>query len=192
MAGRRRGPAPAAPGLSGGPGAAPGPGPGAGAGAGHGVSAAPPPAMNGAAPPPLLEPKERVLKLGETFEKQPRCAFHTVRCERPGARLGPRGTGGGSGEGHGAGGGALGDSGARGVGPETSPKRRTPAAGAARRRAHPQGGVWAAQPQLPQPDPIAEGLQRVPVLLVLNAGLRGGLTGAEQRGSSSFQELLTA
>uniref|UniRef100_A0A493T806 Uncharacterized protein n=1 Tax=Anas platyrhynchos platyrhynchos TaxID=8840 RepID=A0A493T806_ANAPP len=43
--------------------------------------------MNGAAPPPLLEPKERVLKLGETFEKQPRCAFHTVRCERPGARL---------------------------------------------------------------------------------------------------------
>lgn len=43
VAGRRRGPAPAAPGLCGGPGAAPGPGAGAGAGAGHGVSAAPPP-----------------------------------------------------------------------------------------------------------------------------------------------------
>lgn len=35
-------------------------------------------AMNGMAPP-LFEPKERVLQLGETFEKQPRCAFHTVR-----------------------------------------------------------------------------------------------------------------
>ncbi|OXB81615.1 UNVERIFIED_CONTAM: hypothetical protein H355_008777 [Colinus virginianus] len=34
--------------------------------------------MNGMAPP-LFEPKERVLQLGETFEKQPRCAFHTVR-----------------------------------------------------------------------------------------------------------------
>ncbi|KAM9123811.1 ELL-associated factor 2 [Pangshura tecta] len=35
-------------------------------------------AMNGAAPQ-LFDPKERVLKLGESFEKQPRCAFHTVR-----------------------------------------------------------------------------------------------------------------
>ncbi|XP_015724263.1 ELL-associated factor 2 [Coturnix japonica] len=34
--------------------------------------------MDGMAPP-LLERKERVLQLGETFEKQPRCAFHTVR-----------------------------------------------------------------------------------------------------------------
>ncbi|XP_019409893.1 PREDICTED: ELL-associated factor 2 [Crocodylus porosus] len=34
--------------------------------------------MNGAAPP-LFDPKERVLKLGESFENQPRCAFHTVR-----------------------------------------------------------------------------------------------------------------
>ncbi|NXA46704.1 EAF2 factor, partial [Nothocercus julius] len=34
--------------------------------------------MSGAAPA-LFDPKERVLKLGESFEKQPRCAFHTVR-----------------------------------------------------------------------------------------------------------------
>ncbi|PKU40188.1 ell-associated factor 2 [Limosa lapponica baueri] len=34
--------------------------------------------MNGAVPS-LFDPKERVLKLGESFEKQPRCAFHTVR-----------------------------------------------------------------------------------------------------------------
>lgn len=36
--------------------------------------------MNGAVPS-LYDPKARVLKLGESFEKQPRCAFHTVRCE---------------------------------------------------------------------------------------------------------------
>uniref|UniRef100_A0A8C5U8A2 Transcription elongation factor Eaf N-terminal domain-containing protein n=1 Tax=Malurus cyaneus samueli TaxID=2593467 RepID=A0A8C5U8A2_9PASS len=34
--------------------------------------------MNGAVPS-LYDPKARVLKLGESFEKQPRCAFHTVR-----------------------------------------------------------------------------------------------------------------
>ncbi|XP_069637087.1 ELL-associated factor 2 isoform X2 [Haliaeetus albicilla] len=34
--------------------------------------------MNGTVPS-LFDPKERVLKLGESFEKQPRCAFHTVR-----------------------------------------------------------------------------------------------------------------
>ncbi|NXD64228.1 EAF2 factor, partial [Eolophus roseicapillus] len=32
-----------------------------------------------AAVPSVFDPKGRVLKLGETFEKQPRCAFHTVR-----------------------------------------------------------------------------------------------------------------
>lgn len=59
--------------------------------AGHGVRCAVRAAMNGMAPP-LFEPKERVLQLGETFEKQPRCAFHTVRCELGGTR---RGGGGG-------------------------------------------------------------------------------------------------
>ncbi|XP_053121431.1 ELL-associated factor 2 [Hemicordylus capensis] len=34
--------------------------------------------MNGAAPP-LFDCKERALLLGESFERQPRCAFHTVR-----------------------------------------------------------------------------------------------------------------
>ncbi|KAH0621295.1 hypothetical protein JD844_022431 [Phrynosoma platyrhinos] len=34
--------------------------------------------MNGAARP-LFDCKERVLLLGESFERQPRCAFHTVR-----------------------------------------------------------------------------------------------------------------
>lgn len=34
--------------------------------------------MNG---PWHIDSRERVLKLGETFEKQPRCAFHTLRCE---------------------------------------------------------------------------------------------------------------
>lgn len=48
--------------------------------------------MNGAVPS-LFDPKERVLKLGESFEKQPRCAFHTVRCER-GAGAAPQGTAG--------------------------------------------------------------------------------------------------
>lgn len=55
--------------------------------AGHGVRCAVRAAMNGMAPP-LFEPKERVLQLGETFEKQPRCAFHTVRCELGGTRRG--------------------------------------------------------------------------------------------------------
>lgn len=36
--------------------------------------------MNGAARA-LFDSKERVLLLGESFEKQPRCAFHTLRCE---------------------------------------------------------------------------------------------------------------
>lgn len=36
--------------------------------------------MNGAAPP-LLDCKERALLLGDSFERKPRCAFHTVRCE---------------------------------------------------------------------------------------------------------------
>ncbi|XP_027441375.1 ELL-associated factor 2 [Zalophus californianus] len=35
--------------------------------------------MNGAAGPSHMDRRERVLKLGESFEKQPRCAFHTVR-----------------------------------------------------------------------------------------------------------------
>ncbi|KAG9467658.1 hypothetical protein GDO78_014519, partial [Eleutherodactylus coqui] len=34
--------------------------------------------MNGAACS-LFDTKERVLKLGETFDKQPRCGFHTIR-----------------------------------------------------------------------------------------------------------------
>ena len=37
--------------------------------------------MNGAAGPSHIDSRERVLKLGGSFEKQPRCAFHTVRCE---------------------------------------------------------------------------------------------------------------
>lgn len=37
--------------------------------------------MNGPAGLAYLDRRERVLKLGESFEKQPRCAFHTVRCE---------------------------------------------------------------------------------------------------------------
>lgn len=37
--------------------------------------------MNGAAGPSHMDRRERVLKLGESFEKQPRCAFHTIRCE---------------------------------------------------------------------------------------------------------------
>lgn len=37
--------------------------------------------MNGPAGLAHLDRRERVLKLGESFEKQPRCAFHTVRCE---------------------------------------------------------------------------------------------------------------
>lgn len=53
--------------------------------------------MNGAVPS-LYDPKARVLKLGESFEKQPRCAFHTVRCEcwRWGGSRGLRGSGRGS------------------------------------------------------------------------------------------------
>ncbi|XP_072580665.1 ELL-associated factor 2 isoform X2 [Vulpes vulpes] len=35
--------------------------------------------MNGAAGPGPRDRRERVLKLGESFEKHPRCAFHTVR-----------------------------------------------------------------------------------------------------------------
>ncbi|XP_070322151.1 ELL-associated factor 2 isoform X1 [Odocoileus virginianus] len=35
--------------------------------------------MNGAAGPSHIDSRERVLKLGGSFEKQPRCAFHTVR-----------------------------------------------------------------------------------------------------------------
>lgn len=35
--------------------------------------------MNGAGRPSRIDSRERVLKLGESFEKQPRCAFHTVR-----------------------------------------------------------------------------------------------------------------
>ncbi|XP_032725684.1 ELL-associated factor 2 [Lontra canadensis] len=35
--------------------------------------------MNGAAGLSHMDRRERVLKLGESFEKQPRCAFHTVR-----------------------------------------------------------------------------------------------------------------
>ncbi|XP_078538576.1 ELL-associated factor 2 isoform X2 [Lissotriton helveticus] len=34
--------------------------------------------MNGAAFP-IFDSKERALKLGESFEKQPRCGFHTIR-----------------------------------------------------------------------------------------------------------------
>uniref|UniRef100_A0A2K5SHI6 ELL associated factor 2 n=1 Tax=Cebus imitator TaxID=2715852 RepID=A0A2K5SHI6_CEBIM len=34
--------------------------------------------MNSAAGLPHLDRRERVLKLGESFEKQPRCAFHTL------------------------------------------------------------------------------------------------------------------
>lgn len=34
--------------------------------------------MNG---PWYIDSRERVLKLGESFEEKPRCAFHTVRCE---------------------------------------------------------------------------------------------------------------
>lgn len=37
--------------------------------------------MNGIAGTSHIDSRERVLKLGESFEKQPRCAFHTVRCE---------------------------------------------------------------------------------------------------------------
>lgn len=37
--------------------------------------------MNGPAGLAYLDRRERILKLGESFEKQPRCAFHTVRCE---------------------------------------------------------------------------------------------------------------
>jgi hypothetical protein len=37
--------------------------------------------MSGPAGLAYLDRRERVLKLGESFEKQPRCAFHTVRCE---------------------------------------------------------------------------------------------------------------
>lgn len=37
--------------------------------------------MNGPAGLVHLGRRERVLKLGESFEKQPRYAFHTVRCE---------------------------------------------------------------------------------------------------------------
>lgn len=50
--------------------------------------------MNGAVPS-LYDPKARVLKLGESFEKQPRCAFHTVRCEcwGRGSSRGLRGSG---------------------------------------------------------------------------------------------------
>lgn len=35
--------------------------------------------MNGAAGRSHNDRRERVLKLGESFEKHPRCAFHTVR-----------------------------------------------------------------------------------------------------------------
>lgn len=35
--------------------------------------------MNGPAGLAYLDRRERILKLGESFEKQPRCAFHTVR-----------------------------------------------------------------------------------------------------------------
>ncbi|XP_053420887.1 ELL-associated factor 2 isoform X1 [Nycticebus coucang] len=35
--------------------------------------------MSGAAGLARIDSRERVLKLGESFEKQPRCAFHTVR-----------------------------------------------------------------------------------------------------------------
>ncbi|XP_074220579.1 ELL-associated factor 2 isoform X1 [Camelus bactrianus] len=35
--------------------------------------------MNGVARPSHIDSRERILKLGESFEKQPRCAFHTVR-----------------------------------------------------------------------------------------------------------------
>uniref|UniRef100_A0A8I3PDF7 ELL associated factor 2 n=1 Tax=Canis lupus familiaris TaxID=9615 RepID=A0A8I3PDF7_CANLF len=35
--------------------------------------------MNAAAGPASRDRRERVLKLGESFEKHPRCAFHTVR-----------------------------------------------------------------------------------------------------------------
>ncbi|XP_003795131.1 ELL-associated factor 2 [Otolemur garnettii] len=35
--------------------------------------------MSGAAGLARIDGRERVLKLGESFEKQPRCAFHTVR-----------------------------------------------------------------------------------------------------------------
>uniref|UniRef100_A0A8C6FPK5 Uncharacterized protein n=1 Tax=Moschus moschiferus TaxID=68415 RepID=A0A8C6FPK5_MOSMO len=35
--------------------------------------------MNGAAGPSYIDSRERVLKLGGSFEKQPRCAFHTVK-----------------------------------------------------------------------------------------------------------------
>lgn len=37
--------------------------------------------MNGAAGLGHFDRRERVLKLGESFEKHPRCAFHTVRCK---------------------------------------------------------------------------------------------------------------
>lgn len=37
--------------------------------------------MSGPAGLAYLDRRERVLKLGESFQKQPRCAFHTVRCE---------------------------------------------------------------------------------------------------------------
>lgn len=37
--------------------------------------------MNGPAGLAYLDRRERILKLGESFERQPRCAFHTVRCE---------------------------------------------------------------------------------------------------------------
>lgn len=35
--------------------------------------------MNGAVGPWHIDNRERVLKLGDSFEKKPRCAFHTVR-----------------------------------------------------------------------------------------------------------------
>ncbi|XP_037380466.1 ELL-associated factor 2 [Talpa occidentalis] len=35
--------------------------------------------MNGAVGPWHIDSRERVLKLGDSFEKKPRCAFHTVR-----------------------------------------------------------------------------------------------------------------
>lgn len=37
--------------------------------------------MNGGGRLSHVDSRERVLKLGESFEKHPRCAFHTVRCE---------------------------------------------------------------------------------------------------------------
>lgn len=48
--------------------------------------------MNG---PWHIDSRERVLKLGASFEKQPRCAFHTVRCEcgHPGGKGGALGVG---------------------------------------------------------------------------------------------------